>query len=150
MIFICDVMLGKLAKYLRILGLNTIYIRNNTMLEDYKKQGDFSCLLTKRKKITGYKKCIFIKSDTAKRQLEEIRYLISPFINSEKVLTRCIVCNVELIKTEKADIEQYIPEFVFHHYEAFKVCPSCKKIYWKGSHAEHMSELIEEMVDIRR
>jgi uncharacterized protein with PIN domain len=149
MIFICDVMLGKLAKYLRILGLNTIYIRNNTMLEDYKEQGDLLCLLTKRKKITGYKKCIFIKSDTAKRQLEEIRYLISPFINSEKVLTRCIMCNVELIKTEKADIEQCIPEFVFHHYEAFKVCPSCKKIYWKGSHAEHMSELIEGIINTR-
>lgn len=147
MIFICDVMLGKLAKYLRIFGLDTIYIRNNTMLEDYKEQGDLSCLLTKRKKITGYKKCIFIKSNTAKRQLEEIRYLISPFINSEKVLTRCIMCNVELIKVEKTDIEQYIPEFVFHHYEAFKVCPSCKKIYWKGSHAEHMSELIEGIIN---
>jgi uncharacterized protein with PIN domain len=149
MIFICDVMLGKLAKYLRILGLNTIYIRNNTMLEDYKKQGDLSCLLTKRKKITGYKKCIVIKSDTARGQLEEIRYLISPFINSENVLTRCIVCNVELIKVEKTDIEQYIPEFVFHHYEVFKACPSCKKIYWKGSHAEHMSELIKGIINTR-
>jgi uncharacterized protein with PIN domain len=143
--FICDVMLGKLAQYLRILGLDTVYIRDIKMLETYKEIDEPPYFFTKRSKMVGYERCIFIKSDKTKEQLKEISHIIRPFIDSGKVMNRCMICNIELIDVAKADIEQLVPEFVFHKYEEFKNCPSCGRVYWEGSHTEHMAEWIEEI-----
>ena len=58
-------------------------------------------------------------------------------------MTRCIECNTLLESAEKADIEARVPEYIYHHHEEFKVCPSCKKVYWEGTHAEQMKKWTE-------
>jgi len=145
--FICDAMLGKLAKYLRILGLDAVYTKDLKILEHYKGKTDAPYFLTRTTKKGGYERTIVIRSDKVREQLHEIRGLIRPFIDSAKIMNRCIECNIELVDVQKKHIEQKVPEFVYHQYGQFKECPRCGKVYWEGSHTTGMTELIREILE---
>ena len=143
--FVCDVMLGKLAKYLRILGFDAVYLRSGDLLEQYAREDDPPLFLTRRGKGVTYKKTTYITSENVWEQVREIKELIKPFINSERILGRCINCNRLLADVEKESIEHRVPEFVFHTYNAFKICPQCQRVYWAGTHTEKMAQLIAEV-----
>ena len=145
--FICDAMLGKLVKYLRILGLDTIYITALTELNSFKSVDEPPYFFTKRKmQKASYKESIYIQSDNVMDQLNEIKGIIKPYINPETFMNRCIRCNTLLSDAKKNDIEMLVPEFAYHRYNHFKTCQSCKKIYWEGSHVEHMRGWVKEII----
>lgn len=144
--FICDAMLGKLAKYLRMLGLNAEYTKNIPVLQQYKGMPDQPYFLTRALKTIQYDRIIFVKSDRVKEQLREIKEIIRPYIDPDKVMNRCIICNIELVDVEKNNVEQKVPEFVFHQYAQFRECPSCGKVYWEGSHTAGMAQLMKELM----
>jgi len=138
-------MLGKLAKYLRILGFDAKCLRNVNLLDHLGREDDPRYFLTRRRKAFAYARTINIKAEDVRGQLKELRELIKPFVASDKILARCINCNVLLVDVEKGAIEHRVPEFVFHTYDAFKICPHCQRVYWAGTHTKHMAELIEEV-----
>lgn len=147
MIFLCDLMLGKLAKHLRILGLDTIYITSVAELDRYKDEYSPPIFFTKRRRRkVPYSNCIFIESNSVFSQLSEIRNIIKPHIEISTLLKRCTQCNMPLNDVKKDDIEGLVPEFIFHTYSIFRTCPVCRKVYWKGSHAEHMEKWIKEII----
>lgn len=143
--FACDVMLGKLAKYLRILGFDATYPLGDAALPDLYDREDPRVFLTRRTKASAYARTVYIRVENVREQLKELKELIKPFIDPDKVLSRCINCNVLLVDVKKETIEHRVPEFVFHTYNAFKVCPRCDRVYWAGTHAKHMSQLMEEI-----
>lgn len=143
--FICDSMLGNLAKHLRILGLDTVSIENPDSLYLYTNASDPPLFFTKRTKTLSYQPTIFIGSDTIEEQLGEIKNIIQPFIDPEIFMKRCIECNTLLESIAKEDIEAYVPEYVYHHHKDFKQCPSCKKVYWEGTHTKEMNKWIEHI-----
>ncbi len=99
--FVCDAMLGKLAKYLRILGLDAEYTKDLKILKQYMGQPDVPYLLTRTTKKITYERTIFLRSDKVREQLLEIREIIRPFVDPDKIMNRCIECNVELMDVEK-------------------------------------------------
>jgi uncharacterized protein with PIN domain len=143
--FICDTMLGNLAKHLRILGLDAISIENPDSLDLYKDASDPPFFFTRRTKTHSYQPTIFINSDVIEKQLDEIKEIIGPFLDPEIFLKRCVECNSLLKSVAKDDIEALVPEYVYHHHEHFKRCPSCNKIYWEGTHAKAMKKWIEHI-----
>ena len=145
--FACDVMLGKLAKYLRILGFDTLYLRNLKALERFGAEDDPRYFLTRRTRPVGYDRTIRIGAERVRGQLAELKSTIRRAIDPQNVLTRCIGCNILLEDVEKESIEHRVPEFVFHTYQSFKRCPSCGRVYWQGTHTTHMSRLIAEMTE---
>ena len=138
--FICDSMLGKLTKYLRILGFDAISISNLDALNTYKNLVDTPLLFTRRRKTISYQPMILIKTNRIEEQIKEIENSIKPYINGNDFMTRCIECNALLESTEKENIEARVPEYIYHHHEEFKVCPSCKKVYWEGTHTKHIKK----------
>jgi uncharacterized protein len=138
--FICDNTLGKLTKYLRILGFDALSVHNLDVLNAYKDQDNPPLFFTKRRKTISYQPTIFIESDLIQEQIKEIGESIKPYVNENNFMTRCIECNTLLASAEKKDIEARVPEYVYHHHEEFKVCPSCEKVYWKGTHTEQMKK----------
>jgi uncharacterized protein with PIN domain len=144
--FVCDVMLGKLAKYLRILGFDAIYAATPAALDRCRVHDGDRILLTRRKGSSGFATTVRISSEIAAEQLREIKALVKPAIAASAVFGRCIECNVTLIEADKADVEPRVPEFVYHHYTRFKICPSCKRVYWEGSHTSGMAALLKEML----
>jgi uncharacterized protein len=143
--FICDSTLGKLIKYLRMLGFDTVSINNLDALKTYKNQADLPLLFTKRKKAISYQPTIFIETNRIEEQIQEIENSIKPYIKANDFMTRCIECNTLLESTEKADIEARVPEYIYHHHEEFKICPACKKVYWEGTHTEHMKKWVSDL-----
>jgi uncharacterized protein with PIN domain len=143
--FACDAMLGKLARYLRILGFDAMYLRNADLLDLQEREDDPPYFLTRRRKAVAYERTIYLKTENVRQQLEELRGLIKPFVDPDKVLARCINCNLPLVAADKDAIEHRVPEFVFHTYNTFKTCPQCQRVYWAGTHTEHMAQLIEEV-----
>jgi len=145
--FVCDAMLGKLAKYLRIFGLDTVYARSASEFERYMAPDEAvnSCIFTRRLHIAHDDRIVFVRSDKPKDQLREVWPVVAFYVNPSDIMGRCIRCNERLADSPKADVEPYIPEYVFHKYERFRRCPACGKVYWEGSHAAHMSQFIEEV-----
>lgn len=146
--FICDTMLGKLAKYLRILGFDAIYIKNVKMSQSFKGSSDPPFFLTRSTKAIPYDRVVLIKSDKVRDQIEEISSIIRPCIDPARIMNRCIECNVQLSDVAKESIEQKVPEFIFHRYGQFRECPQCGKVYWEGSHTTSMTRLIEEIMSL--
>lgn len=149
--FICDVHLGKLARYLRMTGLDTAYT-NDLSDNDVVKisVNEKRAILTrdiellKRTDVThGY----YVRNTVALEQLKEI---INRFqlINYIKEFTRCLNCNSMLDKIKKEEIEQRLPPKVRERQNDFFICYNCDKIFWKGSHYKNMINKIESIINI--
>lgn len=149
MIFVCDVMLGKLARYLRMLGIDARYVRQGEDIASFVAPPEGSLFLTKRRGVTSCGRAVLIKADDPKEQLLEIKKYIRRHFDPSALMSRCLDCNTLLADIPKEDIEQLVPEYVFHHHEKFKTCPSCKKVYWEGSHADEMRAWIDKVIGNR-
>jgi uncharacterized protein len=145
MIFICDVMLGKLARYLRMLGLDAPYIRMGEPAVPPPGKGQH-CFFTKGAAKKGHPGAILVHSNDPQEQVLEIKEYIKPHIDPSVIMTRCVECNVYLVEAKKEDIEPLVPEYIYHHHDTFKVCPSCRRVYWEGSHADEMKIWIRKVM----
>lgn len=135
--FVADAMLGKLARWLRLLGCDVLY---SASYDDSKLLAialtENRILLTrdtelaKRAKSHGF----LITSDGTKNELREV---IENF-NIEKKLkfTRCPECNGKVLEIDRALAKERVPEYTFLTHDIFFECSSCGKIYWSGSHRE--------------
>ncbi|MBW1763510.1 MAG: hypothetical protein JRJ23_02045 [Deltaproteobacteria bacterium] len=144
--FIADTMLGKLAKWLRVMGFDchcqSAYREGD--IDSLVRQG--SIFLSRHKTLTkDYPGSMFIKSNDIGGQLNEVReagYLIS---NLSEYFSRCLICNTPLHETSPAEAENKIPEYIFHQNRTgISFCPSCNRYFWPGSHRERMLKKLEE------
>lgn len=144
--FVLDVHLGRLAKLLRMLGFDTLYSNSydDSGLSRISRDQRRIILtrdreLLKRSMIThGY--CL--RSDQPMEQLLEV---LKRFDLSEKVkpFSRCLRCNSVLQAIDADQAAPAVPEYVARTYHHYKCCPECGRIYWQGSHWEHMKRVLE-------
>jgi uncharacterized protein len=143
--FIADSMLGKLAKWLRILGHDTYY--QSYYSSDMIKLlvGENRWLLSRRKATAElYKNALLVQSDHVGDQLKEINDKVPLFLGSSYIFSRCIKCNVVLEDARAEVAEENIPEYVFYeHTRGVRFCPSCKRYYWPGSHRERVARQLQ-------
>lgn len=146
--FIADVHLGKLARYLRLLGFDTVYERD---LDDAaiasRSREERRIVLTrdrgllKRKEVThGHA----VRSMNADRQLIEI---VEAFDLRERVapFTRCLKCNGRVKTVERESVEERLPKYTRIEYDRFLRCEQCEAIYWPGAHFERLGALVESI-----
>lgn len=146
--FVLDVHLGKLARYMRMLGFDTLY-RNDyddpalAEISADERRILLSCdrMLLMRKQVSyGY----FVRNRSPRQQLLEIlrRYQLYHAI---KPFSRCINCNGSTHSVSKQSIQSKLLTKTKKYYKDFYQCDSCKKIYWKGSHYQQMMKLIDQV-----
>ncbi len=138
--FVADVMLGKLSRFLRMLGHDVLYFE--------RAEDDFliyTCKETARTLITKdrvlhkaarslHLDSVLINSNYVREQLKELQRAKGLSFSKP---TRCITCNGPLIKREKYEIERLVPDFVWHRNRDFWQCKTCGKVYWDGSHTKN-------------
>lgn len=145
-----DTHLGRLATYLRLLGFDTIWEHNcpDERLATISAR-ERRILLTrdrgllKRSAVThGY----FVRNTDPRAQLTEVvrRFdlyrLIRPF-------SRCLCCNTPLKDVAKSEVWDRLPPKVRACCDEFRLCPGCKRVYWKGTHYERMAQLIAQVLN---
>ncbi len=143
--FLCDGMMGKLARYLRIAGFDVEYIKTANINElIIKARQEQRTILTRNTKIKDWPEVFYINSEIPEEQLK-IVWLKYRLGDKAKFFSRCIICNKELIKVKKDEIKGKIPYYTFKNFDTFTQCPMCHRIYWPGSHLENMKKRIEEI-----
>lgn len=148
--FLADSMLGKLARWLRMLGQDVIYdvdLNDNDLLCLAKKEN--RVLLTKDLEL--YKRAaamgidaFFVEGNLESERLAEIarRYGVSLSIDMDK--SNCPVCNTKLVATPKEKLSGELEKNTFAYYDKFWKCPNCGKIYWQGAHWKQISSTLGE------
>ena len=135
--FILTKELGRLAKWLRILGFDTAYF-NQDNLSSLIVQAlrDERIILTRNHRLpqASGMKIILVKHERLKEQIAEVLQAFKIKPESCAMFTRCIICNAELLDIEKDKIKDRVPEYVFKTQENFITCPKCNRIYWQGTH----------------
>lgn len=145
--FLADPPLGKLAKWLRVMGYNTLYFRRadpNLLME--KAQGEGRVVLTRsidlrNRLVDARLSHLFIQSDHLPDQLRQVDAAF-PLLAAARPFTRCLACNEKLQAVSKEATEGRVPDFVYQTHEAFVECPCCQKIYWPGTHHRRMEEKV--------
>jgi uncharacterized protein len=143
--FVAEKTLGKLAKWLRILGFDTIY---DPDIKNTAESGRI--LLTRTKRIQDEyttDKLIFIESDKPFKQLQEVVKALGIVNEDIKTFTRCIRCNTEIRTINKNSIRSLVPDYVWENQDSFKACIECKRIYWQGSHTKRSMEIIKKLFE---
>lgn len=145
--FAADVMLGSLAKWLRILGFDTFYsnrIDDNQLIEIAWREKRI-LLSRDHQLINGMnpKQALLIES---KKMPQQLRQVVAAFELSSSValFSRCVECNVKVVPINKAAIQEKVPAFVYRNYEEFWVCPKCRQIFWPGTHKDHAEKWLAE------
>ena len=135
--FIADAMLGRLARWLRILGHDVVYdssISDNDLIA--RAIREHRIILTMDRKLTereSAKNSLLIKSPSYKEQLKQVitHYNID---YKSGIFTRCLVCNSLLASIEKEKIKDKVPPYVYSTQDEFDICQQCGRIYWSGTH----------------
>lgn len=133
--FLLDRTLGRLAKWLRILGYDAALdssLDERQMRLRCRREGRI--LLTRRRGPT-IPRVFRVRADRARDQLQEMMdHLGLPLIDKQSLLSRCTVCNVPIEEISREMVEGRVPEYVFQTQEQFHICPACGRIYWHGTH----------------
>jgi len=135
--FIVTKELGKLAKWLRILGYDAIYYdKKETAGLIIQALRDKRVILTRSTAPAKYKgiHVVIIRSDHVEKQIEQVFTELKLLLREEGLFRRCVECNTLLKDVEKGQIKEKVPEYVFRNHEVFKKCAKCQKIFWKGTH----------------
>jgi uncharacterized protein len=148
--FLVDHMLGKLAKYLRMLGIDTVYFTQtdvSSLIEKaYQEKRIILSRNTKLKHIHGLSNFVFINDDQPNKQLTEVLKYFTIHISHDQLFTRCLTCNQKLIVGNHADVKGKVPPYILGTHKAFSLCPQCKKVYWEGTHLKKMKEIIGKVL----
>jgi len=147
--FIADRMLGKLAKELRMLGYDTVYYRGEnaySMIKLAREEG--RVILTRSTKLMPKRpedRIVRIMEDKPSSQLRELIQVKVIHLDEKTPFSRCLACNMLLHEIPRDEAEGKVPDFIFYQQREFFRCPQCSRIYWQGSHQDHMKKRIEEL-----
>jgi len=146
--FILTRELGRLAKWLRILGYDTEYFsQGNLSSLIIQALRDSRVIITRNHRLPQSPgiKAIFIKTEKIKEQLKEsLKALMIP-LDHALMFSRCIICNEQLVDIAKDKIKDKVPEYVFNTQEDFIRCPKCGRIYWQGTHWGNVEAILQEI-----
>ncbi len=150
--FIVDHNVGKLAKWLRMMGCDTVFFTGDddwqmiiTALNEDRVIITRDTGIMKMGVVTsGRLKAVHIRSDKPEEQIRQIIESLD-FNWEEGLFTICLECNRQLEKRTEEQVKDRVPPYVFETQSDYMECPSCHRIYWKGTHWKAMTEKLKKL-----
>lgn len=143
--FIADVHLGTLARYLRLLGFDTVWERDLTDegIIDQSVRGQ-RIILTRDKGILRHGRvshAYWLRSTDPQRQLDEVVRALD-LSGAIRPYTRCMQCNGILRRAAPTEVAADVPRRVLEDHQEFSKCEDCGRVYWAGSHREKLDAIV--------
>jgi uncharacterized protein with PIN domain len=149
-------MLGKLARWLRMLGHNTKYARDtdDEILVKIAKT-EKRVLLTRdlelyQRATSRHAEALFVEGDDEAERLAFLSMHFGISLKFNPSISRCSKCNAKIKPATKGEIENRVPGSTRRFYEEFWECPKCGKVYWQGAHWKRITETLSEAERIRK
>ncbi len=147
--FLVDEMLGRLSRWLRILGYDAEWARDvedDALLDRAAAEGRVlltrdTLLMQRRAVRRGQVTAVLVRGD---RIIDQLRYLREELGLFRQAESRCVVCNVRLERLGRLEAGLRVPAYVFETQHSFRECPRCARVYWQGTHREHMERLLRD------
>ena len=141
-------MLGRLAKWLRVLGYDCAYERkidDDALIARAWREG--RVLLTRDNALVGRRalrrnggEFVLVESDRPEDQLAQVmRERKLAFVRG-RLLTRCLRCNEPIVSVDRDAVKDLVPAYVFKTQERFSRCPACRRVYWRATHVAGIVE----------
>ena len=131
--FIADSMLGSLARWLRMLGYDTVYekdISDESVLKMASEEGRH--IITRDRDLAKRPDAMLLESEDLEAQLKAVSTEFGLSFDESRI--RCSACNGPLVDLSKDDARSAVPEGAWAENDSFWKCDACGKVYWKGSH----------------
>ena len=149
--FIADSMLGGLARWLRMLGYDTLYYRrisDSTLLATAREQGRI--LLTRDKSLSARAKkagvqVVYIPDSDVEAWLKTLRRTLGIRLEIPAETTRCPICNSPLRHVGRDDVKGEVPLYIHEKYSEYWKCVECGKVYWRGPHWYSIEKVLKRI-----
>ena len=148
--FLCDDNLGKLARYLRLLGYDTFFEKTlddarllSTMLKENR------IVLTRDRKLIKRLpagRFVLIEDDSPETQIKSVigQLVLKP--DRDAFFSRCLECNEPCVEISRDEIEEKVFPYILKKHESFSKCPACGRIFWPGSHYKDMVRKLDSIL----
>jgi len=146
--FIVTRELGKLARWLRIFGFDTVYFSqggSGSLIIQALREERIVITRNQRLSKTSGVRTLFIEAQTVREQIKEVYARLRIPSGSERMFSRCVLCNLELERIAKEQIQGQVPPYVFETQQDFLRCPCCQRIYWQGTHWGNVHQMVKEI-----
>lgn len=140
---LADGMLGRLARWLRLLGYDTAYENDADDLELARRaRAEGRILLTRDRALASRRglRTLLIESEKVQEQVRQVLEALGP--PPYPALSRCSLCNVPLERAAPHQVAERVPPYVLQTQKRFGVCPLCRRVYWAGTHLQHMQRYL--------
>jgi uncharacterized protein len=147
--FIADAMLGKLVKWLRVMGIDVVYdpsLTDAQLLQRAEYEG--RVLLTRDRRLANRREPVrrlFIESDYYQEQVRQVVQAYT-LAGRTRVFSRCIRCNTSLQTVARQLVVGKVPFYVYATQKTFKQCGVCDRLYWGGTHRDNMLRQLRAML----
>ena len=147
--FILSRELGRLAKWLRILGFDAQYFTEEKIssllilaLRDNR------IILTRNRRMPEIYpgKILYIKGERIKEQIIQVIEDLKLKLDTNLMFSRCIICNTQLNEIKKEEVKNKVPDYVFKTQDSFVTCLRCQRIYWQGTHWGNVTKTLKEII----
>jgi len=152
--FIVDNNVGKLARWLRMMGYDALFFSGSDdshMVAIALAQGRVvltrDTRIMKRRVVTrGQLRAILISSDKPELQLRQVIDNLN--LDSQfRPFTLCLECNQPLVDRSREEVKDLVPPFVFQTQSQYMQCPACHRIYWRGTHWQAMTQKLGKFME---
>jgi len=146
--FIATKELGRLCKWLRIMGYDTSYFpeaeRRELVIKSLRED---RIILTRDSGMSVYSgiRLFHVKSDFVEEQVKQAVEGLGIKVEQDRLFTVCVICNAPLKKVAKKSVEGKVPHYVYETQNSFMQCGICGRIYWQGTHWNMVREFVDRM-----
>jgi uncharacterized protein with PIN domain len=148
---LADAMLGRLAKWLRVLGYDTAYLADTDDFAVMRlARAEGRLILTRDRALAERRgvRALLVESERLEDQLRQVWAAVGP--PPDPSCSRCPVCNAPLVEAPPAMVADRVPPYVQRAHTHFSWCSACDRLYWPGSHWQRMRALIAGLRDCDR
>ena len=146
--FVAECTLGKLAKWLRLAGFDTLY---DIKSPDFRRLARYAS--TQNRQVLSRTQRVISRLEAAQGLLiqfdapiDQLRQVMRHFDIQRcdlRPLSRCSQCNYRLRAADQENLRAAVPDYTRQQHDKFLMCPECRRVYWPGTHGAKMLAFIE-------